>query len=477
MSEDFARFERIAQLYVWWFNRAPDEGIWAHYMSGAPIEDIETNFALGPERRNLIRDECYGKILGRAPDEVTVKELGDHAARGQRLHDLQIQMHNGPEGQARLRRMFEAGPPAKTTLPSYDGPMRLARRGDTLVGPRLIDGRLIGLGQYGMLCDRQVTMDGLETAVRLVSELSGGRGGVFRFFLCLGLYGRRDDFIHYQKNKEEFGERLAHVIQCGREYGVYPQPCWFDEPARNDRDRRGAGYDRSDNSLLGANRLTLDVAERVLELVWGEVTKHVPEDVIEEVVLDEVANEPDPTWVTPEEHDRIAQYLSSSGSMVCSNTRHVRDQDQRYASWPYRNGLVRWLHLEPASNPPNNRIPSSKIAEAYLEAGAPACAERMQGRAKKWGAPVGFSTDGVRLLDERTYPLRDIAAAISLSGPAPISVEVMANYPMKPWAPDEEIPLGFDIGGQWHPVTWRGRSKATTRWVFEQVYAAMGVGG
>lgn len=121
----FERFLAIARLYVWYFDRFPDDGIWSHYNSDRSVEEIEAAFRVGPERLSIIR-KAWETMAGLGVHAEQALE----AARYYPAHsprDFRIDAFNSGEGRLYVESMFNAGPPKPE--PSAFNPMDPVGRG------------------------------------------------------------------------------------------------------------------------------------------------------------------------------------------------------------------------------------------------------------------------------------------------------------------------------------------------------------
>lgn len=446
---DHARAQAIADEMVWLWGISPmaaPRRFWRYYTSDLDIEAVRRS--MRADRRPEIAEAVYRRILAREPDEAG---LDSYVASGNRLHELQIDAWHSAEARGGFDALLDAGPPVVVDPTPGDTPQRpqpapvmgFERVVRGLTGHGLVRGELlVGGGLLALLSDRRI---GREQIERVMAMFASCGMNLCRNLRNLGIHdtwGGREHFVHSVAHAAEWRQRLGWLLESGAAWGVYQQVCWFDEPARNDADRRGRGYSRDDNTIDGKAELTVSLARKILTREAGHLQMHP-------ALIVEIANEPEPSWADHQTltriHDEIAKPRETSGwRAVVSNARWDREsKDDPKGIWSTA-GAVTWVHMH--SYTPRK----TKDLMRFLG--------RFQQRVDKI---VGLSTDGVRIweLPNALEIVREVVAA-------GYCLDVMANPPMDFVDVDADVKL---------PEAWEGHRTWTTRGIYERIAEAAGL--
>jgi len=294
-----------------------------------------------------------------------------------------------------------------------------------------------------LLGDRRVTEAELRTTVAMVDTVGGN---MTRQLRNLGVQNRRQDFVHSGKDAAEYGRRMRVWLDEHRARGIYAELSFTDEPGRNDEDRRGDGYSRSDNSMDGEDRLSVSLMDRMLSRELGRYKLTGQDATLGEALVIEIGNEP---WeyMSPELGGEIYDRLGKADF----RNRFMSNAQSEIAAPAH--GSPVFVHMS-SEMPRDTRSIMGRIAFV---------------RASAEGKPVVLDFDGARMWDRASGDDRfrgmdnylEVIEECALHG---VGVIVHLTEPYLPHRPFEEVELPALFAGKRRWRTIDAVAEAAKAW-------------
>lgn len=294
-----------------------------------------------------------------------------------------------------------------------------------------------------LLSDRRVTEPELRAAVAMVDTVGGN---MTRQLRNLGVKNRRADFVHSRKDAPEYDARMRAWLDEHRARGIYAEYSFTDEPGRNDENRRGDGYSRSDNSMDGESRLSVSLMKRMVDRELGRYKLAGPNADMGEALVIEIGNEP---W----------EYMDTATGTAIYDQIGKHDFRNRWVSNAQsetvepRAGSPVFVHMS-SEMPRGTREIMDRIARV---------------RSKAEGKPVVLDFDGARMWDRAggSDPFKGMSnylEVIEECARVGVGVIVHLTQPYLPHRPFEEVELPAPFAGKRRWRTIDAVARAARAW-------------